>query len=125
MTVCDRCGGDCRQAAGEPPRASFGEYDNVLSGHFLHAGAYGSVRYDLALMSAELCETCVEAVRDFINAGPGRGVTVIADTMEEQYVFSREQGLLDEAGAMPLLTGERAVEYRRWLETRHGITLPA
>ena len=56
----------------------YDEHDNELGGEFRFQGAYGST-LDLQRWEADLCEGCCVALRDWIDAGPGDGTTVVED----------------------------------------------
>jgi len=99
VVLCDRCGRDCR-ATDEHP--SFREDDNSLEGDFQHWGCYGSTRYDLMHLSAQLCEDCVAALVQWIDAGrpdapggpaKGSGVTIINSTPGEELAYAKDAGL--------------------------------
>lgn len=134
---CDRCDRDCR-ATDEHPEFN-PEFANPLTAHFQIDGCYGSVRYDLQTLVADLCEDCATDVAAFIDSGRpdapggparGRGMTVVDEGPEQHLAYCREQGIptvFDDGeggrweGIDAQLVDPGAL--RRWYERRHRVRL--
>lgn len=116
---CQKCDGDLRRPAGADSSWRPDEWDNELGGHFSYQGAYGSTRYDFELWKAELCESCCEDLRSWIDRGPGEGVTVV-DTLD---IAGKAAG--DEPIPGPGLPEHRGFmkRYKSMLK-KHGIRKP-
>lgn len=119
ISRCQRCDGDLRRPAGAEEDWQAADHDNQLQGHFSYMGAYGSLRYDYELWKAELCESCCEDLRRWIDNGKGEGVFVV-DTLE---VAEKASG--GNVMPSPGTKGYRGFikKYREMLR-KHGIRRP-
>lgn len=92
ITNCQRCDKDLRIADGEKSDWVPDSEDNKLEGVFSFTGVYGSLKYDYERWEAELCESCCVELRDWIDAGPGKGVFKF-DYSKAQWEATQRAGL--------------------------------
>lgn len=121
---CDRCGRDCRDTDEYPDSSRTDPYANPLEASVRLHGCYGSTRYDMLLLAADLCEDCATELFAWVDAGPGVGTQRI-DMLEADRLFC-----LEELGEDPSLVVRGGPDQERlrarfaaWFQRRFRLTL--